>query len=60
MNLDDIADINLDNMAKITAIAAIGTAVVLTNFSKEIIQSIEPYILARQQEVYQLPLGERK
>ena len=51
---------NLDDIAKMSAVIAVGTAIALSNFSREIIQSIEPYFMARQQYAYQASQGERK
>ena len=51
---------NLDDIAKMSAVIAVGTAIVLTNFSKEIIQSIEPYLIAKKQASYESNQGEIK
>jgi len=50
----------LDNIVKMTAVVAVGTAIVLSNFSKEIIQSIEPYLIAKKQASYESNQGEIK
>jgi len=50
----------LDDIAKIAAIAAVGTAIALSNFSREIIQSIEPYLIAKKQASYESNQGEIK